>query len=262
MKESKVFRRIEKKYILTELQYRILLKEIEGFMKIDNYGESEILNIYYDTPNFYLIRNSLDKPIYKEKLRLRTYGIPNDDAPAFIEIKKKFQDVVYKRRVQMPYILAKSYLNGDIIPDTPLTPVEKQIFNEIEYFRNRYKTLSPQMSVCYKRIAMYGMDDPELRITFDRAINCRIDETDLRKGCYGEQIIRLDQHLMEIKITGAMPLELAHILSKLNIQSTSFSKYGKGYENLILKEEKTPKKIFTHNNIPIFGGHASAAAAY
>ena len=219
-----VFERIEVKYLLDEMQYRELRKKLEPIAAVDSYGETSILNIYFDTPDYKLIERSLEKPVYKEKLRLRTYGIPEDDTNAFIEIKKKYKGVVYKRRITMSYTQALAYLTEGAKP-----PKESQISNEIDYFLKFYKGIRPAMAISYDRIAMAGIYDPDLRITFDTNIRWRTYDLTLKKGNVGKDILLPGQHLMELKIAGAMSTELARILDELNIRKTSFSKYGKGY---------------------------------
>ncbi len=219
------FQRIETKYLLEDFQYRALRERLEGMACVDDYGKTSILNIYYDTPDFRLIKASLEKPVYKEKLRLRTYGVPEDDTRAFIEIKKKFKGVVYKRRIGMNYKDAMEYLNEDNRSGVQ----ESQISREIDYFKDYYKGLKPAMAISYDRIAMAGIHDPELRITFDENIRWRVDHLDLKQGNVGEDILKPGQHLMELKIAGAMSVEMARILDELSIRQTSFSKYGRGY---------------------------------
>ncbi len=218
------FQRFETKYLLEDFQYRAIMERLKDMAKVDEYGETSILNIYYDTPSFSLIKASLEKPVYKEKLRLRSYGIPKDDTRAFIEIKKKYEGIVYKRRIGMDYSDCLKYLNDN-------EPVEKQsqISNEIDYFKQFYKGLRPAMAISYDRIAMAGINDPELRITFDENIRWRVDNLDLKAGNVGKEILKKGQRLMELKIAGAMSIEMAHILSDLNIRKISFSKYGRGY---------------------------------
>ncbi len=218
------FARIETKYLLEDFQYRALRQRLEGMAQVDEYGKTSILNIYYDTKDFKLIRASLDKPVYKEKLRLRTYGVPEDDTKAFIEIKKKYKGIVYKRRIGMDYSDALAYLN-----EGAPAKKESQISKEIDYFKGFYKGLRPAMAISYDRIAMAGISDPELRITFDENIRWRVDHLDLKKGNVGEEILKPGQHLMELKIAGAMTMEMAHILDELEIRQTSFSKYGRGF---------------------------------
>ncbi len=219
-----VFQRIEVKYLLNDMQYTELMKRLEGMAAIDSYGETSILNIYFDTPDFKLIERSLEKPKYKEKLRLRTYGVAKDDTNAFIEIKKKYAGVVYKRRISMPYSQAIDYLVKGKNP-----PQESQISKEIDYFLKYYKGIKPAMAISYDRIAMAGISDPDLRITFDRNIRWRTNNLSLSEGNVGKDILLPGQHLMELKIAGAMSMELARILDELNIRKISFSKYGRGY---------------------------------
>ncbi|MBR0430514.1 MAG: polyphosphate polymerase domain-containing protein [Lachnospiraceae bacterium] len=230
--DKTVFKRIETKYLLNDIQYQALLERIRHKARVDEYGESTILNIYFDTPDYRLIRTSLEKPKYKEKLRLRSYGVPTEDSKAFIEIKKKYDGVVYKRRMTASYQESLDYLCfGKNIHK------KSQISKEVDYFLDYYQGIRPAMAISYDRIAMIGTEDPELRITFDTNIRWRTDHLDLRYGNKGENILLPGQHLMEIKIAGAMDLELAAILSKLHIYPTSFSKYGRGYQ-LMCKEQE------------------------
>ncbi|WP_408069708.1 polyphosphate polymerase domain-containing protein [Butyrivibrio sp. JL13D10] len=218
------FQRYETKYLLEDFQYKAMLERLEGMAEVDEYGQTSILNIYYDTPGYQLIRNSLDKPVYKEKLRLRSYGVPEDDTRAFIEIKKKYEGIVYKRRIGMEYREALAYLNEK------KTPTEKsQISSEIDYFKHFYKGLRPAMAISYDRIALAGTKDKELRITFDENIRWRVDHLDLKYGNKGVPILKQGQHLMELKIAGAMSVQMAQILDELQIRQVSFSKYGRGY---------------------------------
>jgi hypothetical protein len=223
-----VFERIETKFLLDDVQYNELMKRLEPMAAIDSYGKTSILNIYFDTPDYKLIERSLEKPVYKEKLRLRTYGIPEDSTNAFIEIKKKYKGIVYKRRISMPYSEALGYLVEGQRPKKT-----SQISNEIDYFVKYYKGLRPAMAISYDRIAMAGIEDPELRITFDNNIRWRTENLTLKAGNTGKDILLPGQHLMELKIAGAMSMELARILDELNIRQTSFSKYGKGYQDFM-----------------------------
>ena len=231
-----VFQRIEVKYLLDDMQYTELRKRLEGMAEVDSYGKTSILNIYFDTPDYKLIERSLEKPIYKEKLRLRTYGVANDDTNAFIEIKKKYKGVVYKRRISMPYKKAMEYLVDGKRPEE-----RSQISDEIDYFLKYYKGIRPAMAISYDRIAMAGTTDPDLRITFDTNIRWRTDKLSLSEGNVGKDILLPGQHLMELKIAGAMSIELAKILDELNIRKTSFSKYGKGYVDYMYGEDATER---------------------
>lgn len=226
-----IFKRVEKKFLLTSLQYDQLLQMISDRLSQDKYFKSTICNIYFDTPNFYLIRKSLEKPIYKEKLRLRTYGVPNQDSTAFIELKKKYKGVVYKRRIDIKYKDAVNYLYSQIPLDNP-----SQISKEIDWFMNNYENIGPAMFISYDRLAYFCTENPNLRITFDSNITYRTDTLYLSEGVYGEKIIKPTEKLMEIKIPGAMPIWLANALSNLKIFPTSFSKYGRGYTNICIND--------------------------
>ena len=231
-----VFQRIEVKYLLDDMQYTELRRRLEGMAEVDSYGKTSILNIYFDTSDYKLIERSLEKPIYKEKLRLRTYGVADDDTNAFIEIKKKYKGIVYKRRISMPYAKALDYLVDGKRPDK-----RSQISDEIDYFLKYYKGIRPAMAISYDRIAMAGIEDPDLRITFDTNIRWRTDKLSLKEGNVGKDILLPGQHLMELKIAGAMSMELARILDELNIRKTSFSKYGKGYVDYMYGEDATER---------------------
>lgn len=228
---KEVFKRVEKKYLLTKEQYEGLMPFIDEYMRGDEYGESTICNIYYDTPNSRLIRLSLDKPVYKEKLRLRTYGAPNENTTAFVEIKKKYKGIVYKRRISMKYSEAMAFTRDRIPPSK-----DSQIAHEITWLLNYYNGIAPAMVLTYDRTAYFAKNDPNLRITFDKNIMWRDYDVDLLLGIYGNTILPEGYRLMEVKIPDAMPLWLAHKFDELKIVPTSFSKYGKAYETLLNRQ--------------------------
>lgn len=231
------FRRIEKKYLMRKDQYEQLRVALEPYLEPDDYPSSSICNIYYDTPDFMLIRRSLEKPVYKEKFRVRSYEVPGPDDPVFMEIKKKYKGVVYKRRVRAPADDTVDFLAGGPEPKVK----DRQIMNEIDWFFHRYP-LRPAMFIAYERLAFRSVEDPNLRITFDRNIRYRTDDLDLTHGDRGTRLLPKTQVLMEIKIPGATPLWLCHILDELEIYPSSFSKYGRCYlktlaESLERKED-------------------------
>ena len=223
------FKRYEKKYMLAPDQFATMLAGMEGYMRADEFGRYTICNIYYDTDDYRLIRASLEKPVYKEKLRMRSYGVPDDRNEVFVELKKKYNSVVYKRRTIMTAAGAVSYLHDGAAPER-----EDQICREIDWFMHSYHP-TPKVYIAYDRTAFAGIEDPELRITFDTNLRWRDRELDLRAGDYGEAILSPDQILMEIKIPGTAPVWLARLLSEAGAFHTSFSKYGTWYKQNILR---------------------------
>ncbi len=223
MKTPDVFKRCEIKFLITDLQRTAMMKPLLRNMHPDEFGKSTIRNIYFDTPDFRLIVNSLEHPLYKEKLRLRTYGKANQSTPAFVEIKKKYDGIVYKRRVQMPLAQANEYLGGGA------PPVRSQITNEIDFFLRRYELLTPQVLITYNREAFFANDESDLRITFDNDILWRDCDVSLCGGIYGKKILPPNMSLMEVKTSGSMPLWLVEFLNRNEIYKTSFSKYGRAY---------------------------------
>lgn len=222
------FERYEIKYLLNAQQKEQLLRAMRGQMQLDQFGRSTIRNIYYDTDTFRLIRRSLEKPAYKEKLRIRSYRQVQPDEPVFVELKKKFQSVVYKRRLVLPEEQAMtSFHTGDALP------VQSQIADEIEYFRAYYRTLRPTVFLSYEREAFYALDGSDFRITFDENIRYRCQDFSLGSPVYGTPLLSSGQTLMEIKTAGGMPLWITHALTEHGIFPTSFSKYGAAYQNML-----------------------------
>ena len=226
------FERYEKKYRLTAEQQRAILQGMAPYMKKDTYGAYTICNIYYDTPDWRLIRTSLEKPVYKEKLRIRSYGVPEDVGKVFVELKKKYDGVVYKRRVTMAPGQAVPFLAGALPEDA-----FGQIGREIAWFQQFYHA-RPSVFIAYDRLAFAGVDDSELRITFDTNLRWRDTDLDLRLGDHGTPIGDPGMILMEIKIPGVCPLWLSHLLSQTGVFPTSFSKYGSCYQSHILPKIK------------------------
>ena len=236
------FRRKEIKFLLDKEKYEMLLKEMQPYMTADEYGVNTILNIYLDNESNDVIRNSLDKPVYREKLRLRAYGTVNDDSCAFLEIKKKFKGVVYKRRLNLTYKELHDYVTENKTPQ--LADKDKQCFEEIKYFIGRLD-LKPEIVICYDRQAFYGNDDKEFRITFDGNVRSRRTQLDLRCGDFGELLSNQPYRIMEIKSIGAVPMWLTKILSEHKIYMGSFSKYGNIYLNEMYdRKDKSDIKCF------------------
>lgn len=234
---QRCFQRYEKKYLLNPEQYQKIRAGLAPYMEADEHGRYTICNLYYDTPDFQLIRASSDKPVYKEKLRMRSYGVPADGDSVFVELKKKYKGVVYKRRTVLEAGEALDYLAGRCSPRA-----KDQICREIDWFLGRCHPV-PQVFIAYDREALAGLEDRVLRVTFDIDLRWRDTALDLRSGDGGERITSRDQILMEIKIPGSAPVWLSRLLSENSVFPTSFSKYGVCYrENLMWPVKRHPGK--------------------
>ncbi len=231
------FMRYEIKYVLRTDQKQRLLDIMKDYMRPDEFGHTEIRNIYYDTPDFRLVRRSREKPVYKEKLRIRSYGKPRADGKVFVELKKKYRCVVYKRRTAMPLEDALGFVSGDL-----RRAGDSQIEKEIRSFIRFYKTLRPAAYLSYERDSFFGKDDVDLRITFDEKILARTYDVSMDSDLGGEELLGPGTVLMEVKCGGAMPLWLVRFLSREHIYQTSFSKYGEAYEKLIFNCKLGRKK--------------------
>lgn len=221
------FKRCEQKYLLTRAQYKAFKQGMAQYMIPDLHPRYSVRNVYFDTEHNDLIRASLEKPVYKEKLRLRSYGVPGSGNPVFVEIKKKFQGVVYKRRITVSLQDAAGYLAGTPVSDG------SQISREIDWFLQFYRP-QPKVFIAYEREAWAAADGGELRVTFDSDIRVRSNDLDPRMGNHGTALLQNGGILMEIKIPGAAPLWLARLLSAVEARPTSFSKYGTYYQQFVL----------------------------
>lgn len=235
-----VFNRYEKKFLLPQGQYEQLRERLDPYMQEDKYGKYTICNIYYDTSDDLLIRRSLQKPRYKEKLRLRSYGTPGMDTTVFLEIKKKYRGIVNKRRIPLTLKEAYDFTERGVLPQNLGNRVEEQIRSEIEFFLKRY-SLERRLYLAYDRLAFSGIEDPSFRVTFDTSIRSRRNEVALEKGDAGTELLPGGMHLMEIKISGAVPHWFAEILTELEIRPVSFSKYG----NIFKREHGAPMEWVT-----------------
>ena len=222
------FKRYELKYLLNKKEKEEILLAMKPHMKLDDYGRTVIRNIYFDTENFRLIRRSLEKPVYKEKLRIRSYKPVQITDPVFVEIKKKYKSVVYKRRLLLPEkTVMESFRTGE-----PL-PVCSQIGDEIQYFREYYKNLQPSVFLSYEREAFYSLDGSDFRVTFDENILYRRNDISLGSEIYGHPLLGKQQTLMDIKTSGGIPLWMSETLTKHHLYKTSFSKYGSAYQRMM-----------------------------
>ena len=240
-----VFKRYELKYMLMLEQKEQMLEAMLPYMELDKYGRVTIRNVYMDTDDYRLIRRSIEKPAYKEKLRIRSYRQVSDDGEVFVELKKKYDKVVYKRRLSLCKCDAMAWL----CREAPC-PVNTQISREIDYFCNFYGRLTPKVFLSYEREAYYEKNGGDFRVTFDYNVLCRMTDISLCSDIYGEPILPEGKLLMELKCSGGIPLWMAEVLSREKIYKTSFSKYGTAYARLIFpdihKIKATDKEIITN----------------
>ena len=227
-----IFKRYEKKYLLNETEYKKLISVIKDKLVPDAHGKNTICSLYLDTPDFLLIRNSIDAISYKEKLRLRSYGAPGVEKTLFFEIKKKYKRVVYKRRVSMTPEQAAEYIESGIMP------FDSQIMREIDYLMKFYRQPKPNVCIICEREAFFEKENPEVRLTFDENLRYRYGFPTTENIKEGTPIVNSDEYILEIKTPGAMPLWLANALSECKIYPRSFSKYAHAYFDIMKKERE------------------------
>jgi hypothetical protein len=248
-----IFNRFEHKYALDTQTFHKVLEVMDQHMVLDSHCENHstytIANIYYDTADNSLIRESLSKPTYKEKLRLRAYGVPDMDTRVFLEIKKKFNGLVNKRRTTLTLAEAYDFTQTGIKPILK-DYMNKQVLNELDYFINS-RELFPKVYIAYDRLAYFEKGNDDLRISFDTNIRTRRNDVMLEAGDHGKKLLSDDIWLMEIKTSLAKPLWLCNMLSELEIKRSSFSKYGTEYKGMLTRQKTIDvpeKKIFIFNN--------------
>lgn len=229
---TEFFRRVEKKYIINQEQYLYLKEILKEKMIEDEHGKNTICNLYFDTDQYDLIRYSITKPVYKEKVRLRSYNIPTIDSTIYLEIKRKYNGVVSKRRIEMSLREFSEYLNKY---DTSIE--ETQLKKEFDYYFKHFN-LKPTMFLSYYRRAYYDKENREFRVTFDNHILARKYDLQLELGNYGVHILEKNKYIMEIKTLGAIPMWFVKILNELKIFPCRFSKYGEAYTQLVLNRPK------------------------
>ena len=233
---QQVFRRKEIKYIISESEFSNLMDLIEPYLEKDKYFKGTNCSVYYDDDHRYLAIHSLEKPLYKEKVRLRSYGVPTLDDTVFLEIKKKFDGVGSKRRIP---VKLKDFYQYE--KTGKLENVSANIKQELDVCFKRY-SLKPAMYLAYDRTSYYNKDDPTFRVTFDRNVRSRLDDLRLEKGDHGIKYFKNGEIVMEVKALNAYPFFFIRALSKLKIYPASFSKYGRVTEKVVyhnnLKKEK------------------------
>ncbi|WP_313528645.1 polyphosphate polymerase domain-containing protein [Anaerotignum sp.] len=237
MSTPTTFERKEVKYFITYQQRAKLANLMELYMSPDSFGKSTIMNIYYDTDDKQFIRHSMEKPVYKEKLRVRSYGTATPDSTVFVELKKKYKGVVYKRRVSMSQSDAKLWLEKNTLPLK-----DSQIIREIDYFTH-YNAIKPSVLLSYQREAFFGKENSDFRMTFDESILWRDYDVCLCKGAYGSKLLPKGTQLLEVKAALGIPLWLTKFFSENNIFRTSYSKYGNAYVAMTQRESERGNKF-------------------
>ena len=237
-----VFKRYEIKYMITEAQKERILRAMEPYMEPDRFGRSTIRNIYFDTDDYILARHSIAKPAFKEKLRIRSYSRAEADSTVFVELKRKFDHVVYKRRLGMPETDAMMWMAGAVNDQIREEASEEspQVAAEIGCFLDTYKGIRPAVYLSYDREAYRmkpgaGAADGggDFRVTFDENILARDYDLSLESEAYGKSLLEDGKVLMELKCSGGIPLWMVRTLSELRVYKTSFSKYGTAYQTMV-----------------------------
>lgn len=228
-----VFKRYEMKYMLTLAQKERILSAMEPYMALDQYGRTTIRNLYFDTENYRLVRRSIEAPVYKEKLRIRSYSRARPNSDVYVELKKKYDHVVYKRRISMPERQAMDWICG-----AQPGKDRGQIGREIDYFLSYYQTLRPAVFLSYEREAYDCRQGGDFRVTFDDNILFRQEDMTLEAPVWGTPILEEGKVLMEMKTSGGIPLWMSRVLTQEHIYKASFSKYGTAYEKFIYPKLK------------------------
>lgn len=226
-----VFNRREIKYVVSQKQFDILYPIIKEHMDPDKFNKGDktysIFNLYLDTDDDCLIRTSLEKPFYKQKVRLRSYGQVDLDQIVYLELKKKCNGIVNKRRTPMPLSEAYDYIEKKEFP--MFANLNRQVFNEIDYIFKILPTLKSKLFLSYDRFAFFEKNNNDFRLTFDRNITTRRSDLRLDKESYGEQLLPPGYWVMEAKAFNSFPLWFVKTLSQNKIYNISFSKYGNEY---------------------------------
>ena len=233
-----IFRRVEQKYLITSEQYNALMEALGDKLVKDEYFYNDIYNLYLDAPDHRLIIQSIEKPMYKETFRVRSYGLAeNEDSKVYLEIKKKFDGTSHKRRISMALGEFYKYMEKGNRPKgaNPIT------LAELDYDFEKYN-LQPSILINYERYSYYFRGNKDLRVTFDHNVKYRVKKPDLTNGDDMHHIIDKDMYIMEIKSLDSLPIKLSQLLAKLKIYPRGFSKpknaYLKSLERAKQKERK------------------------
>lgn len=218
-----VMKRYELKFYLNSSQLSFFQKKISEHMKIDKYGLTSIASLYFDTPDFSLINKSIEKPKYKEKIRLRSYGLAKHDSKVFLEIKRKNDGVVYKRRI----VTTENEVNKYLYKDGEFG--KEQISRELLAFKESHPYLEPKYLIIYDRVA-YFEENSDLRVTIDINPRYRTSYLNLHTSLEGTSLLDEGGAILEIKVQHSIPIWLTKILTEGKIYKTSFSKVGTAHK--------------------------------
>lgn len=230
MKLKHIFERKETKYIINKATFDDFFHELMTYMNVDEYGLHTIFSLYFDTDNYTFIQHSLTKPVYKEKFRVRSYGVPTEESLLFLEIKKKVSGIVYKRRVPIPY---QDYKRWQETGDLPMDVQTTQIGKEVRWLFTQHTDLRPRVLIAYDRLSLFDKEETAFRVTFDQHIRFR--QTDLHfSGETQDELVAPEVDVwMEVKALGAYPLWFVSLLAAYDIRKASFSKYAQTYERYL-----------------------------
>lgn len=235
MKLKKAFERKETKYTMDEPTFRAFQAELAERLQVDEYGMHTIMSLYFDTPGFQMIRHSMEKPAYKEKFRIRSYGVPTMADTVFLESKKKIAGIVYKRRIPVKYQTCCEWLAGT--GNFPGNTEAPQITRELQWLLAQYPQIAPQVMIAYDRLSYFYEADPGFRVTFDQRIRYRRENLDLQAGSAGSPVAPETAVLMEVKALGAYPLWFAQLLTKYRLHKSSFSKFALTYRRHLANQQ-------------------------
>lgn len=237
-----VMKRYELKFVLTAEQVACFKESVLKHMEIDRYGLTTIASLYYDTPSFELIRRSIEKPSYKEKIRLRSYGLAKENSPVFLEIKRKNEKIVYKRRIVTTESEAdRFFYQGGGFGNA-------QIARELQAFKENYGFLEPKYLILYDRLA-YFQKDSDVRLTLDANPRYRSQDLNLHTSNDGIPLLNEGEAILEVKVQHSIPLWLTQILTEKRIYQTSFSKVGTAHQKEMASKKEN--NILTYPNLSI-----------
>ena len=241
------FQRREKKILYDASLTEPLKQRIEEYMNADPYNKDgrpyTICNLYFDNVNNDVIRNSVQLPKYKEKLRLRSYGTPDLDTKVFLELKKKLNGIGTKRRAKLTLAEVYEFLDGRKYPENTKY-INTQVLREIDYYLS-HTPVEPVAYVSYQRYAYFGKEDQNFRITFDFDIITRRHDLSLESGRFGAPLLPDNLALLEVKFAGAVPLWFVKIMSEFGLSFHTFSKIGTDLKKTVLKNNGIDEFLLT-----------------